>query len=437
MGCILVKGNKLDMYNSIDISKYARREFANEIMTTRYLKEYDRAGNSNKKQRILLIDVNCKNSSTGNIVYDLYCAARADGRNASICYGRGEIVEGEYIYKFGLDWETYIHAALSRITGYNGCFSPLSTKRLIKYINEFKPDIIHIHELHAYFVNIKVLINYIKKKKIPLVWTFHCEYMYTGKCGHALECDRFKLSCGDCPHVRDYPKSLLFDKSAQMLRQKKEMLKDLDFKIITPSKWLADRVEMSFLKEKPISVIHNGIDISVFYPRADINIYEILNIDDEKKIIVSVAHNIMSEAKGGRYIVDLACDDNNRNLQYILVGVEDSNVESDWTKTVLYNSEVIKYSVKCYNNGNKVYFVSPIKNKDLMACLYSAADIFLLTSVKETYSLPCAEALCCGTPVIGFKSGAPETISLPPYSVFVPYGEMEKLKEQIGSSLLY
>ena len=104
--------------------------------------------------KILLIDVNCKNSSTGKILYDLYTGVNESGNEAAVCYGRGKKIKEHNIFKFGLDVETYIHALLTRITGFTGCFSPFSTIRLIRFIKKFKPDVVHIHELHAYFVNI-------------------------------------------------------------------------------------------------------------------------------------------------------------------------------------------------------------------------------------------------------------------------------------------
>ena len=297
----------------------AQNAYSKETMTKNYLKEYDRNG---KKKRILLIDVNCKGSSTGKIVYDLYNSIRADGRTAAICYGRGLLVKGENIYKFGLDWETMLHAGLARITGYNGIFSYLSTKRLIKYIEEFRPDLIHIHELHAYFVNLKMLIEYIKKKKIPLIWTFHCEYMYTGKCGYAYECEGFQNKCGDCPAIKEYPKSFWFDRTKTMLAMKKKLLSDLDFSIITPSKWLADRVILSFLKEKKIKVIHNGIDTEVFHYVDANNLKRELNIPNEYKIVLAVAPDIMSERKGGRWVLKLAEMMRNEKITFVLVGGE-------------------------------------------------------------------------------------------------------------------
>lgn len=301
-----------------DLAARAQKEYSKETMTKRYMETYDRGG---RKERILLIDVNCKGSSTGKIVYDLYSNLRADGRTAAICYGRGENIEEESIYKFGLDWETNLHAGLSRITGYNGYFSFFSTRRLINYIGQFKPDLIHIHELHAYFVNIKPLIEYIKSKNIPVVWTFHCEYMYTGKCGHAYECKNYQNGCGNCSTIKNYPKSLWLDKTRQMLEMKKNLLGDWNFTIVTPSQWLADRVKTSFLKDKEIKVIHNGIDTSVFHP-VDVNVLKKkLNIPDNSKVVLAVAPNIMSESKGGKWVLKLAEKMKNENVFFVLVGV--------------------------------------------------------------------------------------------------------------------
>lgn len=302
-----------------DLVSKAQEAYSKENMSKRYMEEYDKGG---RKEKILLIDVNCKQSSTGKIVYDLYQNLIADGREAAICYGRGALVEGENIFKFGIDLETKMHAGLARITGFNGCFSPISTKRLINYIEDYKPDLIHIHELHAYFVNIRPLLKYIKLKGIPVVWTFHCEYMYTGKCGHAYECNNFQYGCGNCPAVNDYPKSLLLDKTKQMLAMKKELLQDWNFTIVTPSAWLADRVRMSFLKEKRIRVIHNGIDTNIFRPTDTSDLRKELDIPDEYKIVLAVAPDIMSERKGGQWVLRLAERMQGEKVVFVLVGDE-------------------------------------------------------------------------------------------------------------------
>ena len=304
------------------LAKLAQSQYSNEHMLQEYMKVYDRDG---RKQKVLLIDVNCKYSSTGKIVYNLFHGLKKDGREAAVCYGRGEEIHEDGIYKFGLDWETNIHAGLSRVTGYNGCFSPISTRRLIKYIEEFQPDVIHIHELHAYFVNIKPLLEYIKKKKIKVVWTFHCEYMYTGKCGHAYDCTNFQNDCGKCPAVCEYPKSLFLDKTRQMLAAKKKAMKELDLEIVTPSKWLADRVKQSFLKDIRVTVIHNGIDIDIFKETKNCNIKSELKIPIENKVILAVAPNIMSESKGGEWVLKLASIMNDKNISFVIIGAKEIN----------------------------------------------------------------------------------------------------------------
>lgn len=304
-----------------DLAKTAQSQYSNEHMIREYMKVYDREG---RKERVLLIDVNCKFSSTGKIVYNLFKGLKEDGREAAICYGRGDEIHEEGIYKFGLDWETNIHAGLARITGYNGCFSPLSTKRLIAYIEEFQPDVIHIHELHAYFVNIKPLLEYIKKRKIKVVWTFHCEYMYTGKCGHAYSCTNFMHGCGKCPAVHEYPKSLFIDRTKQMFSMKRKAMNGLDVEIVAPSEWLAKRVKMSFLQDVNISIIHNGIDTNIFKEQNIKRLRNELKIPSENQVVLAVAPDIMSESKGGKWVLKLAESMKDKPITFILIGARKS-----------------------------------------------------------------------------------------------------------------
>ncbi len=358
--------------------------------------------------RVLLIDVNCKKGSTGKIVYDLYKRLKDDGHEAAICYGRGEIVKEENIFKFGLDLETNIHAGLARLTGLNGCFSFFSTKRLLKFIKNFKPDIVHIHELHAYFVNWKPLIKYLKKHNIKTVWTFHCEYMYTGKCGHAYECERWKSNCGSCPEVKDYPKSIFLDFTKKMLKGKKKLLSNFNFTIVTPSQWLANRVKQSFLCKKQIVVIQNGIDAEkVFYPRSEEEInclkqrYKLL----DKKLVLSVAPNIMSESKGGKKVLEISKEFEEENVHFVLIGAEEN-------QTI----------------GQNVTLIKRTTNQSELALWYSAADVFLICSKRENFPTTCLEALCCGTPIVGIDEGGTKETAPTPYGAFVKQNEISELK---------
>ena len=361
--------------------------------------------------RVLLIDVNCKYSSTGKIVYSLYEHLRSNGHEAAVCYGRGEMINEPNIYKFGLDLETGIHAGLARITGLNGCYSPLSTKRLIKYIDEFNPDVIHIHELHAYFVNIKPLIKYIKSKGIRVIWTFHCEYMYTGKCGYAYDCKRYQMGCGKCPAVRDYPTSLLFDRTSKMFKDKSDLLADWDFTIVTPSQWLKDRVKTSFLANKRTELIHNGIDTTTFFLR---DTDELLHSHalDNKKIILSVAPNIMDNRKGGAKVLELSQRPEMEDYQFVLVGANENS--------------------RPYDN---VLMVSQTKDQDELAKWYSSADVFLICSKRENFPTTCIEAYCCGAPVVGFDEGGTAETVPTPYGLFVSDESLDELSDAIKAQV--
>ncbi|ASG29170.1 glycosyltransferase [Fusobacterium polymorphum] len=362
--------------------------------------------------KILLIDVNYKSGSTGKIVYDLKQELEKEGHEVLACYGRGKKIKEKNVIKFAYDTETLIHAFLSRLIGLMGYFSYFSTKRLIKEIERFKPDVVHIHETHSYFINYLSLINYLKKKNIKTVWTFHCEYMYTGNCGHAYDCNKWKNICSNCPDIKRYPKSLFFDFTQKMFLDKKRAFERFNnLVIVTPSKWLKDRVKESFLKNKRIEIIHNGVNTDIFKPR-ECNHLKIKHNIRNKRVILGVAPDIMSSEKGGKWIVKLAEECLDLDYIFILIGVKDLNEKFP----------------------NNVIALGRTENQIELAEYYSLADIFLICSKKETFSMTCAEAISCGTPVLGFKSGAPETIFLD--SIFVDYGDIKSLKEKIINSKL-
>ena len=361
--------------------------------------------------KILLLDVNYKSGSTGKIVYDLKQELEKEGHEVLACYGRGKKVAEKSVMKFAYAFETLIHAFLSRLTGLMGYFSYFSTRRLIKEIEKFEPDVVHIHETHSYFMNHLPLIEYLKKKNIKTVWTFHCEYMYTGNCGYAYDCNKWKNICKNCPDIKRYPKSLFFDFSYKMFLDKKRAFENFNnLTIVTPSKWLKDRTKESFLKNKRVEVIHNGINTEVFKPKDFTHLITKHNIGN-KKVILSVAPDIMSDRKGGKWVVKLAEQCINLDYIFILIGVKDLNEKFP----------------------NNVIALGRTENQIELAEYYSLADIFLICSEKETFSMTCAEAISCGTPVIGFKSGAPETIFTE--AIFVDYGDIKELKKQLEKFL--
>ena len=366
--------------------------------------------------RVLLIDVNCKSSSTGQIVYNLYSYLNSHGDEAAVCYGRGEKIIERNIYKFGLDWETYFHALMTRLTGFTGCFSFFSTIRLIRYIKRFNPDVVHIHELHAYFVNIKPLISYLKDNHIRTVMTLHCEFAYTGKCGHSLECEQWKTGCNHCPHLRDYVSTLWFDQTKYMFDQKKKLFTNFEeLRIVTPSNWLADRVVQSFLGNHKIDIIHNSVDTSIFHPRDAKQLRRKLGIADDEKVVLALAPHLMSEAKGGEYVLQLAKKNEQEKIKFIFVGV-DGECRIDIPNVIIHGA---------------------IKDKDLISEFYSLADMFIICSKRENFPTTCIEAQCCGTPVFGFDTGGTKETDISGLNLFSEYQNIDILCENMRYVLFH
>ncbi len=364
--------------------------------------------------KILLIDVNYKHSSTGKIVYDLHVLLTEQGHSSLACYGRGPLVREAGVHRISGVAEVYFHALMTRLTGLTGCFSPLATRKLLRIMEEFQPDVVHIHDIVAYFANIAPVVEYLKRNAVPTVWTLHSEFLYTGKCGHAFECERWLSGCGQCPQKRVYPASWFFDRTARMFEEKRRLFGDFErLFLTTPSCWLAERVKRSFLGTKPLRVVRNGIDTTnIFFPRTPAQLRERFDVGD-KKVLLAVAPNLMSEDKGGRWVVELAERMRSTNSLFFLIGVDDLSERFP----------------------PNVHAIGRTKDQRELATFYSMADLTILTSKRETFSLVCAESLCCGTPVAGFDSGAPSEVAPPPYGIFVPYGDLNSLADAVEGAL--
>lgn len=358
--------------------------------------------------RILYINSVCKSGSTGKIVYSLYTSVNEHGGEAAVCYGRGAELREKNIYKFGLDAETVLHAGLTRITGFTGCFSALSTRRLLRFMDEFKPDIVHLHEPHAYFVDLGPLFRYIKKRRIPLVYTFHCEFAYTGKCGVTYGCTRWQAGCGHCPALHEYPKTLFFDFTARMWQEKRSLLREQNMVVCTPSEWLETRVRQSFLSGFDVRVVPNGIDTALFCTRPYAHLRERHGLTNER-VVLAVAPHIMSRLKGGRDVLRLAESMKNENVKFILIGVDD--LSESFPENVIAMGRT--------------------ENQQELAEYYSMADVFVICSAMENLPTTCIEAVCCGTPVAGFDVGGTAETAPAPMGKFCAFGDIDALRNNV------
>ena len=363
-----------------------------------------------------IIQINCvyKRGSTGKIVYDIHNVLLDEGIESIVCYGRGQKENELNVYKTSSELLAKFNVLKSCITGlqYNGSW--LATNTLLKIIRKEKPDIIHLQCINGYFVNIYRLLNYLKNNKIKTVLTLHSEFMHTGSCGHAYDCERWKEGCGNCPQLRIATKSYMFDRTKTAWTKMKNVFADFEnIKIVAVSKWLEDRAKKSpIINQHSFAVIHNGIDTNdTFKPRYYGYLKEKHNLKNEKIILHVTASFSLREndIKGGVYVVKLAEKLKDKNVKIIIIGSRDLSIELP----------------------ENVINIGRTNKQCELATYYSMADLTLLTSKRETFSMVCIESLSCGTPVVGFKAGGPESIALNKYSEFVDYGDVNELETTV------
>ena len=342
--------------------------------------------------RIVQINGGAK-GSTGKIMMGIAEVARAQGHEvmcaSPITTTNRDAGEDCGYYRIGTFNSRRINVALARITGFNGCFAWIETYKLLKKIDEFKPDIIHLHNLHDSYINLPMLFSYIKRRNVPTVWTLHDCWAFTGQCPHftIVKCERWKTGCHNCPQYKEYPASL-YDNTKRMWNLKKKWFTGVEnMTIVTPSKWLAELAKKSYLKGYPIEVINNGIDLDVFKPTPS-NFRERYGISAEKYIVLGVSF-AWGYRKGLDCFVEMA-EKLGGQYQIVLVGTDD---------------EIDK------NLPQNIISIHRTQNQKELAEIYSAADVFAMPTREENYPTVNMEAVACGTPVVTFDTGgSPETL---------------------------
>lgn len=321
--------------------------------------------------------------ATGNIMLQIHDVLQELGYESYIVWGRGRQAENEYEFSIEDPIGMSVHGAITRIFDRTGFASWRATRKLIAYLEDLKPDIVHLHNLHGYYLNIKMLFNYLNNKKdIKVVWTIHDCWPITGHCAYFSEihCDKWQNGCKKCPQKHTYPKTSVFDLSKSNWKMKKKLFTGRKIQLVTPSYWLKSILQQSFLNQNDIKVIYNGLDTEVF-KATKTKIFG-------KKYVLGVASE-WTERKGLQDFLALRqvlSDD----YDIVLIGLKKEQIK---------------------NLPKGIIGLKKTKNATELAEYYSSAEVFVNLSVEETMGMTTVEALACGTPVIVYNSTAlPEVV---------------------------
>lgn len=340
-------------------------------------------------KRLLQINPACNMGSTGRIAEQIGLVAKDNGWECYLVHGARHVNPSQlHTIQSVTTIEERIHAIETKIFDNHGLSSCRATRRLIDKIENISPDVIHLHNIHGYFINYKILFEYLKKKDIPVVWTLHDCWSFTGHCSYfSLQgCERWESGCHHCPLKRAYPSSWIFDRSAQNYKQKKESFSSLGNLTLVPvSDWLAGLVKKSFLRNANVHRIYNGVDINVFQPanNNEYNVHDKYGIVSSKKILMGCAPGF-GHRKGYKDFIKLSglLDS---SYQIIMVGVTEKQI-----------SEL---------QAAGIIAITRTESVDELALYYNCADIFLNLTYEDNFPTTNLEALACGTPVITYRTG--------------------------------
>lgn len=335
--------------------------------------------------KIAQICTNVMSGSVGSIVRNICDGLIENGHECMIFYGRGDKPDYYNHYKFDNKLDVYSHVLFARLFDSDGLHSTIATRKLIRQLENYNPDLVHIHCLHGYYLNYPILFNYLRKSNKKIVWTMHDCWGYTGHCCYYdyVVCNKWKNECSQCPNKGSYPKSILFDKSKSNYLKKKNVFNSIsknNLTIVTPSKWLKNEIEQSFLGKYQVEVINNSVNRSIF-----INKYH-----HRKKIILGIA-NIWDDRKGLKDFIKLK-----------------SFLPSEWSILIVGTTEQQKQLL----NKLGIESITRTKNVEDLVEIYNYSSFLFNPTYEDNYPTVNIEANLCGLPVITYNTGgASETIS--------------------------
>lgn len=364
-------------------------------------------------KKLLQINATINSGSTGRIAEEIGQRAIAAGFESYIAYGRTVRESKSKTIRIGSDWNVRWHGIVSLLFDRHGFSSKCATKRFVKQIEAINPDIVLLHNVHGYYLNIEILLGYLKEKNIPIFWTLHDCWPFTGHCSYfdAYSCEKWKTHCEHCPNQKGYPKSIWLDNSRHNFDRKRALLAALpNVTFIPVCKWIGGIVEHSFMKGRPQLVIYNGTNTDVFKPQGSDTTETIrkkYNIDGEN-IVIGVA-STWDKRKG---LLDFCWlnDQLPEGYQVVLVGLSQEQID---------------------NLPKDVVGIRRTESVKELSVLYSLADVFVNPTYIDNFPTTNIEALACGTPVVTYNTGgSPEAID-ENTGIVVPKGDKDALKNAI------
>ncbi|WP_279111016.1 glycosyltransferase [Muribaculum intestinale] len=361
---------------------------------------------------LLQINVTANSGSTGRIAEDLGKIAINNGWESWIAYGRGNPHSKSKLIRIGTDFDMNLHGLQTRLFDNHGLASNKATKHFIKQIKAINPDIIHLHNIHGYYINYEILFDYLKEWGGPVVWTLHDCWTITGHCSHFVtaNCDKWKATCSNCPLKKEYPASFLFDRSKKNHKIKKEKFSSIDNLILIPvSHWIDNLLKESFFKFTKTKVIHNGIDLNAFRPKEPSS----FNLDKyaipaNKKYVLGVAGTWTKDK--GLYDFYQLRKILSEDIGIVLVGVSDKISD---------------------NLPAGIIGIKRTESIHELSLLYSNAIAFINPTWADTYPTTNLESIACGTPVITYRTGgSPESVNQS-IGLVVEQGDIEGLNNAI------
>ena len=356
--------------------------------------------------KVLMINVVCGIRSTGRICTDIAAELEKQGHEVKIAYGRENVPEQfqRYAVRIGNDLDMMLHGVKARLLDASGFGSKSATKRFIKWVKEYDPDIIHLHNIHGYYINVRVLFDYLKICGKKIVWTLHDCWSFTGHCVYFdyINCEKWKYGCEHCLQKSEYPARIGPDMSKQNYAIKKKLFGEIpNMTLVAPSKWLADLIPESYMKEYPTKVIYNGVDTETFKP-TNSNFKEKYNCID-KKIVLGVA-SVWDKRKGLSTFVELA-DKLDDSYQIVMVGLTKEQIGQ------------LPDNIIGIERTNSVLELAEI---------YTAADVFVNPTLEDNYPTTNIESIACDTPVITYETGgSPESAKM--FGISVPKNDIKQL----------